>query len=102
MRHLRTPLWRHIQVYTRNWFQAVSCNCIMLHGTDCLRPAPLTFAPPFWLVLLRFTTQRASRAQIIFLHEGSLVNAMCWPIFLFKSDYHVQFMMMEAEGLRNV
>ena len=66
----------------------------MLHDTDCLRPVPLTFATPVWLVLLnRFMTQRAS---LLFI-KGSLVRVTCWPILLFKSDYRVQFMMMEAE-----
>jgi len=72
----------------------------MLHDTDCLSPVPLKFAPHVCLVLLnRFTTQSPSRAQTIVLRKGSLARMMCWFIFLFKSDYRIQFMMMEAEKM---
>jgi hypothetical protein len=80
----------------RNCFQAYSCNCItcMLHDTDCLRPVPLTFELPVWLVLSnRFMTQRAS----LLLKKGTLIRVTCWPIFLFKSVYCVNFMMMKAQ-----
>jgi len=67
----------------------------MLHDTYCLSPVPLTFESPVWLALLnRFLTQRAS---LLSFKKGSLIRVMCWHIFLFKSDYCVHFMMMEAE-----
>jgi hypothetical protein len=87
-------------MYPRNWFQAVSCNCGMLHDTDCLRPVPLTFAPPVCLVLLnRFTTQSPSPDPDYCLSKRSLTRITCWSIFLFSSEYRVQFMMMEAEKI---
>ena len=70
----------------------------MLLDTICLRPVPLTFESPVWLVLLnRFMTQRASWPLNLVVQKRVAGTSDCWPIFLSKTGNRVQFMMMETE-----
>jgi hypothetical protein len=99
---LRTPLWRRI--YTRNWFQAVSCNCIVLLDTHCLRPVPLTFESPVWLVLLnRFMKQRASFALTIGVQKRVDGKSVVLAYILVKERLSCTVRDDgDREGLRNV